>query len=563
MMSIKSKLLIGFGSVLFICLIAFGSIYYSLKVVGDSYKNLVAYDVHNLNLANEIQFLDLASTDSIKGLIIDPDNLKEKQRHEENAVKIKEKINEVKPLLNDERSIQIFNELDSYSQQLTDLESIMIKLTKTDQEKTMKIYNNHYAEVRNIFSSNLEEFKQIQLETISSKRNQDSKLIENRLLFGLAAILATLIIGIFIAITIARKTTKPINEVVSKLEELSSNEGDLTARLSVASKDEVGQLAAAFNKMIESIQHLVENVKSTTLEVVSSAEVLSASAEQSANATNQITLSIQEIASGAEQQVRQAESSTIATQAMTNSIQCIADSSTTVYDSSIAASYVAEEGKEAVIKAIEQINSIQKTVNVAGTKVKELNSLSKSIGQFLVVITNIAEQTNLLALNAAIEAARAGAVGKGFAVVAAEVRKLAEESKQSVSEITHLVTLIQANVSEAVDYMDQGENEVQSGIFLVNEAGNSFKRIYDSVQQVTFQIQEVSSASINLAGGREEIATSINHLATISKESSAASQNVAASSEEQLSSIEEIASSAEFLSHRAEQLQKMVSRLKS
>jgi methyl-accepting chemotaxis protein len=563
MMSIKSKLLMGFGAVLFICFIAFGSIYYSLKVVGDSYKNLVEYDVHKLNLANEIQFLDLASTDSMKGLIIDPTNSKEKQRHEDTVVKIKERIEEVKPLLNDERTIQIFNELDSYSQQLTDLESIMIELAKTDQEKTMKIFNNHYTEVRKIFSNNLEEFKQIQLKIISSKTHQDSKLIENRLLFGLIAIFITLIIGMIIAITIARKTTKPINEVVRKLEELSSNEGDLTARLTVASKDEVGQLAAAFNKMIESIQHLVENVKSMTMEVVSSSEKLSASAEQSANATNQITLSIQEIASGTEQQVRQAENSTIATQAMTNSIQFIAESSTAVYDSSIAASKVAEEGNKAVLKSIEQINSIQRTVNVASTKVKELHSLSTNIGQFLGVITNIAEQTNLLALNAAIEAARAGAVGKGFAVVADEVRNLAEESKQSATEITHLIKRIQANISEAVDYMDQGENEVRSGIILVNEAGNAFERIYGSVQQVTRQIQEVSSASIELANGTEEIAASIYHLATISKESSTASQNVAASSEEQLSSIEEIASSAEYLSHRAEQLQKLVSRLKS
>lgn len=562
-MTIKSKLLLGFSSVLLVCLIAFGSIYYSLKEVGESYKKLVDDDVHMLSLAYEIQYQDLASADSIKALIIDPDNSEEMQRHDDYKRKITESIEAVKPLLKDGRTIQLFNELDSYSQQLTDLENIMVNLARTDQAKTMEIYNNHYSEIRKIFSGNLEEFKQSQQKTIASKTKEDSKLIESRLLFGLLAVMAAMVIGILISIAIARKTTNPINEVVRKLEELSSSEGDLTARLAVGSKDEVGQLAAAFNKMIASIHHLVKNVKSTTMEVASSAEKLSAGAEQSANATNQITMSIQEIASGNEQQVRQAENSTEETQAMANRIQFISKSATAVNDSVMEASALAADGNKAVARTIEQIHSIQQIVNTAGVKVKELDRLSGSIGQFLDMITNIAEQTNLLALNAAIEAARAGEAGKGFAVVAEEVRKLAEESKQSATKITSLIKQIQTNTREAVSYMIQGETEVQSGIILVNEAGSAFERIYSSVQHVTHQIQEVSNASKQLASGTEGIARSIENLAMISKESSAATQNVAASSEEQLSSIEEIATSAVHLSLRAEQLQKLVGRLKS
>lgn len=562
-MTIKRMLLFGFGLVLFVCLLAFGSMYYSLKVVGDSYNNLVENDVQKLNLANEIQFLDLASTDSLKGLIINPDNLEEKQRHEEVAGKIKDKIMEVKPLLTNERTIQIFNELDSYGQQLADLESIMMNLARTDQEKTMKIFDQHYADVRAIFSSSLEEFKVIQQQEIDKRTARDNELIETRLYLGLIAILASLILGIVIAIFIARRTTKPIQEVVRRLEELSGNEGDLTARLPVTTNDEVGQLASAFNRMIETIQHLVGNVKSTTLEVVSSSECLSANAEQSEHATNQVTLSMQEIASGSEKQVDQIEISAGEIRSMVKNVQLITQSAETVYDSSSEASQVADEGKEVVIKVIDQMNYIQTAVTTAGMNVKELHFLSQNIGKFLLVITNIAEQTNLLALNAAIEAARAGEVGKGFAVVADEVRKLAEESKKSVSEITLLITQIQDKVSDAVDHTAKGESEVQSGILLANEAGQSFNRIYDCVQRVSLQIQGVSDATIQLSCGTDEVAESLHHLAVISKETSAASQTVAASSEEQLASIQEIASSAEFLSLRAAQLQKLVSRLEA
>lgn len=562
-MSIKNKLLISFSSVLLICIIAFGSIYSSLKNVGESYEDLVDVNVHMLTLAYEIQFQDLASTDSLKGIIIDPNSSEERKRYDEYASERKQSIEKIQPLVVDERSIQIFNTLDSYSLQLMDLETIMMQLAKTDQGKTMDIYNNHYNQLRNVFSSNLEEFKQIQLQQISSKVDQDSKFIETRSLYSLIAIIFTVLIGMIIAITIARKTTKPIKEVVKKLEELSSNEGDLTARLNVDSKDEVGQLANAFNTMIDSIQNLVKNVKLTTIEVASSSEQLSASAEQSSNATNQITQAIQAIALGTEQQVRQAESSKIATNDMTRSIQFIADASTTVSNSSIAASKVAEEGNEAVLKSIEQMDFIQKSVNTAGSKIKELDTLSNGIGQILDVITTIAEQTNLLALNAAIEAARAGEAGKGFAVVADEVRKLAEESKDSAYKITSLIKEIQSNTTDAVDFMNKGEKEVQSGIMLVNEAGKAFERISNSVQQVTQQIQEVSDASKQLTSGTEKIALSIENLASISKESSDVAQNVAASSEEQLASIEEIASSAGNLSLTAEQLQSLVSKLKS
>ncbi|WP_395940612.1 methyl-accepting chemotaxis protein [Bacillus sp. HMF5848] len=276
-----------------------------------------------------------------------------------------------------------------------------------------------------------------------------------------------------------------------------------------------------------------------------------------------MTQSIQEIAYGTEQQVKQAESSTIATNDMTKSIHFIAESSTAVYDSSNLASIAAETGSEAIFKSMEQMDSIQRIVSDAGSKVKQLDSLSHDIGQIINVITNIAEQTNLLALNAAIEAARAGEAGKGFAVVADEVRKLAEGSKESAIKITHLIEEIQLNTTETVECMNKGHDEVQAGLVLVNEAGEAFKGISRSVQQVNNQIQEVTEASKQLASGTEVIVSSIESLANISKESSSASQNVAASSQEQLAAIEEIASSAENLATTAEKLQSLVSRLKS
>ena len=131
------------------------------------------------------------------------------------------------------------------------------------------------------------------------------------------------------------------------------------------------------------------------------------------------------------------------------------------------------------------MNFIQKTVSEANEKTKELENLTKQIGQISDVITGISDQTNLLALNAAIEAARAGEQGKGFAVVAGEVRKLAEESKKSASQITIIIQKIQESTEVVIDYMLNGQKEVDSGLIAVNEASEAFEKISKEIENVT------------------------------------------------------------------------------
>lgn len=119
--------------------------------------------------------------------------------------------------------------------------------------------------MREIFSSQLEHFKEIQTELISTKVQQEADTMDRQALFGLCAFVIAIIIGFLIAVIVSRNTTKPLTQVVQKLEELSNNEGDLTARLEVKSKDEVGQLAHAFNKMLDNIQQLMKLVQKQLL----------------------------------------------------------------------------------------------------------------------------------------------------------------------------------------------------------------------------------------------------------------------------------------------------------
>lgn len=561
-MSIKKKLILSFVMVLLVAIIAFSFTFFSLQTIGKSYNHLAENEVKKLALAHEIQYHDLLLSDAVKNILIDPSNMEAFDLYNKEADELEDFIKEVRTLIVNERAVEIFNELDQYNRDLVDLETQIISLARSNHERAVELYGAEYSEIRGAFSSLLEEFKLLQTRLISDKTMEDNQLINQRSVLGVVAMTISIIVGIVIALFISRNITLPLQKVVRKLDELSENEGDLTARLEITSKDEIGLLAQSFNKMIGNIQAIIKQVQTNTVELASSSEQLFASSEQNSQATNQVTVSIQEIAVGTERQVQGTESSSRAVEEIAVEIQRVAASSATVSESSILTTQNAIKGNESITQSIEQMNHIQTSVKTAESKVEELGTLSNQIGQILDVITGIADQTNLLALNAAIEAARAGEHGKGFAVVADEVRKLAEESKTSASEITKLIQEIQSHTTHAVSFMNKGTEEVALGMNMVNHAGQAFATILESVQQVTEQIQDVSAASQQISAGTEQVASSIVELSEIAKEAASSSHNVAASSEEQLASIEEISSSAGNLSTLAEELQSLVGKFK-
>ncbi len=152
-----------------------------------------------------------------------------------------------------------------------------------------------------------------------------------------------------------------------------------------------------------------------------------------------------------------------------------------------------------------------------------LGDRSKQIGEIVSVIKDIADQTNLLALNAAIEAARAGEQGRGFAVVADEVRKLAEKTAHSTSEIGGMINAIQAETEKAVVSMGEGTKKVKVGVELANQAGEGLHKIVDSVNGLQTMVQQIASATEEMSTVSEQISGDIEVIAAVSKETSAGS----------------------------------------
>ena len=404
-----------------------------------------------------------------------------------------------------------------------------------------------------------------QLETMSDQRvllniSNASGLMAKNFIISIIIGLIVAIIGV-ISLVYFRRVILPIPFISNSLKRIA--EGDLTGeKVNIKRSDEVGMLSDATNEMASQLKMLITSVAETSEHVAASSEELTASADETAKATNQIALSIQDVAGGADKQMVSTKEGARAMEGIAASVGHVAETMAVVSQSSLETTQMAEEGNLSIIRAVEQMNSINGSVEKTSGLMKLLNEHSQKVGQIIETITGIAEQTNLLALNAAIEAARAGEQGRGFAVVAEEVRKLAEESANSAREITQIIQDIQNNTTMSVSAMDQVTMETKQGISVIDSAGQSFAKILLATQNVSKQVQDVMASSEEISATTEEITATMENMAKISAGASGEAQNVAAASEEQLASMQEVTASATALSKMAMDLQQLLSQFK-
>ncbi|UHA60192.1 methyl-accepting chemotaxis protein [Metabacillus litoralis] len=369
-----------------------------------------------------------------------------------------------------------------------------------------------------------------------------------------------ILLGAIIVFVIIRSIIKPIKELKDKA--ITVSRGDLTEQISVKSTDDIGKLGEAFNEMQSNLRTLIRQVDSSADQVATASEELTASSEETSSATSLVATSIQEVASSADNQTKGLERNSQSLKELSVGVTRIAESSSEVAELSYNTTKQAEEGNKALQNTMGQMHSIQESVSESNTMIQSLSERSQEITSILDVITGIADQTNLLALNAAIEAARAGEHGKGFAVVADEVRKLAEQSQESVKQIFELIQVIQKETNSTVETMSLVTSKVEDGMDISKEAMDKFNEILTSMRSITPQIEDVSATAEQMSAGIQEVNATANELSIIAKSNSATSEEVAASTEEQLASMEEIAGSAKSLSLMAEELKLLISKFK-
>lgn len=254
------------------------------------------------------------------------------------------------------------------------------------------------------------------------------------------------------------------------------------------------------------------------------------------------------LAEGAERALAQFADASRTTAELGAGIGRIADSTSLVASLSADASRLALSGREAANDAVIRMGAVNDSVRLAAEQLGLLETHSQSIGAISKLIGTISKQTNLLALNAAIEAARAGEHGKGFAVVAEEVRKLAQQTTDAVSEIGIVVERIAEDTRETAMRMRANAQESEAGMSAVHAAGASFAEIAAASERVSGQVQEVAAASERMAAGSRQLVRAMELLERYARQSAETAATVAATSEEQTASAERIAMSSRSLS---------------
>ncbi|MEW8966512.1 methyl-accepting chemotaxis protein [Exiguobacterium alkaliphilum] len=364
-------------------------------------------------------------------------------------------------------------------------------------------------------------------------------------------------VGVFSLIALQKLFLRPINRLVKEARVVA--EGDLTGGdIDVESNDELGDLVSAFNDMKRNLVSLIRQVGAASEKVTAYSENLYSSTDHVATTTQGVAGLFEEMNLAAQVSARRAEEGTSGVNQAVLGLNQIAAASQGVNEQTIHTLEAASGGLETIQLAEARMQEIQRANDLTEQMVKRLSNQSLEIEKITRSITAITEQTNLLALNAAIEAARAGEHGKGFAVVAAEVRKLAEESKQSAKQIQAVVGDIQRDTKQVESAFDVTSGHVTNGVAQMGEVAEAFKEIVSVIQETSRQMGEIAAATEEVSANTTEVAVSVEDMSTNAMSTQQRVEEAGANVEQQLAAIQEINGIAETMSHMSVELKDLV-----
>lgn len=356
-------------------------------------------------------------------------------------------------------------------------------------------------------------------ELISSlKKSRDEVRDEADRVAAMAQTLVTVIsvvalsVAVVLSYVLIRGITVPLGRVVESLSAVANR--DLTKpALSMKSKDEIGVLAGATDRMSSALKQMVSEIQGTTnqiaaasTEVAASSEQLASSVKNNENAAQQVSSAVSELASSvSEVATKSAEASDAARESMKQ----------------------AESGGNLVAKTVTQLGDINGRFNEVGSVISTLEQQGEEVGRIVQVIQDIADQTNLLALNAAIEAARAGEHGRGFAVVADEVRKLAERTTQATGEVSKTIGGMSEGTKKAAEAMVVGRKTVDEGREMGEQTGEAVRKIVDAQKEAEKRASSIAAATHQQSSATEEISRTIEQMTGSNRESASAADQAA------------------------------------
>lgn len=555
-MSIRKKLLICFITLLFFIMVLGLSGIAKINEMNDHTSTITNDMLPSLESLANINYLTERTINSAFKHVFVEDDFEMMKIEEEMVITINELEKELKrfeSLLSHEYELNVFSAFVQAWQTYLDAHDNVITNSKSNNDDLAAIFLIEASKQFDISRLHVDELLLINIEDARELGEEGDALYQKSKLETVILIVFASLITVLFLLLSHTKISKPLKLITDHIVKVA--QGDLTSSdVKINSKDEIGILANSVNEMVVNLRNLLYQIDDTATHLASSSEQLLTSAEETKDATENIAANIEEIATVSNDQANFVNSYSKTIDTMGAGIQQIASTSYTILNTANTTSEKTNVGYKEIKKVIAQMDCVNSNVTQLGTAIGGLKGRSQEIERIISVITGIADQTNLLALNAAIEAARAGEHGRGFAVVADEVRKLAEQSAKSAHQISELIIHIQKETDFVVQSMGTTSGEVTEGITLVNNAGNLFNEIKNSICVMVQQFEDVTASSQQMSANVEQINVTMKSLVQNVEVTASSTHEISSSSEEQYSAMEGIVSLSSSLAETAQQL---------
>lgn len=365
------------------------------------------------------------------------------------------------------------------------------------------------------------------------------------------------LLAIFIGIWMVRMIARPLARLKDLMVQGAS--GDLSVRTEYVSKDEIGQLSASFNLMMERITELVSQTRETARDVLETAGELGEASRKTAISAKEIAAATEEIAGGAGSLALEAERGNELTDVIATQMQTVISANSEMDE---AARGVGEASAQGAKQLTDLLDQTSRTGEKTGALVERVNNLKEtvfSVIKVLDVMKSITQQTNILSLNATIEAARAGEAGKGFMVVAGEVRQLADQSKQSIALVAGITDKIITEMNETEAVLSEVAPLFKEQISSVKSTSDIFVSVKGQMDEFITSLESVTTAISSLNHSQVVLSEAMGNVSAVAEQSSATSEEVASLSNEQQSVSDQLVSLSGKLESASGQLKDKLS----